>query len=161
MKSNKSKSEYLNGTVYTITLIIFIVIGLGIYFLYLSNDLFRMIGTIIVAATIHFIIYFWGALYINLGEEGPFVKQYNKLMENYEQNDNPQMLYEGLINIKYSPVKKETKNAYNLSMSTALHRINRTKEALTYLDEIETDNHNLKNIVEAQKKHFKGISTNK
>ncbi len=156
MKSNKSKSDYLNGTVYTITLIIFIVIGLGIYYMYLSNDLFRMIGTIIVAAIIHFIIYFLGALYINLGEEGPFVKQYNKIMEDYEQTDNPQMLYEGLINIKHSPVKEETKNAYNLSMSTALHRIKRTKEALTYLDKIETDNHNLKKIVDEQRKYFKG-----
>lgn len=155
MKSNRSKSELLNGRVYTITLIIFIVIGLVIYFLYIPDDLIWMIGTILVSAAIHFIIYFLVALYINLDEERPFVEQYNQIMEKYEETNDPKALYNGLINIKHSPVKEETKNAYNLSMSTALHRINRTKEALTYLEKIKTDNQNLKKIVEEQKKLFK------
>lgn len=156
MKSSKSKSDRLNGKVYSISLIVFIALAFVIYYLYLPNDLSWMLGTILVGAFIHFIFYFLVALYINLGEERPFVKQYNDVMETYEKTNDPKELYNGLINIKYTPTKIETKNAYNLSVSTALHRLNRTKEALTYLDKIKSDNVNFMKIVEEQRKHFKG-----
>ncbi len=100
-------------------------------------------------------IYLIVALFINLGEERPFVKQYNQVMEEYEKTNDPKELYQGLININFTPTKIETKNAYNLSMSTALHRLNRTKEALTYLDKINTKNPELAKIVDEQKKYFK------
>lgn len=156
---NEIKEAFINksltGSIYSISLIIFLVIAFIMYFLYLPNTLIWMIGTIIGTAIIHFILYSLTALNIESKKERPFVNKYNKIMEEYEQTDDPQMLYEELINIRFLPAKIETKNAFNLSMSTALYRINRTKEALTYLNKIETDNSNLLKIVEEQRKLFK------
>lgn len=155
MKTSQSKEQGLNGKVYSISLLTLLVFAFIIYYLYLPNNTAWMIGTILVTSIIHFIIYFLIALFINLGEERPFVKQYNKVMETYEKTNDPKELYEGLKNIKHIPTKKETENAYYLSLSTALHRLNKTKEALAYLDKIETDNPQFKNIVEDQRKSFK------
>lgn len=149
------KNRNLTGSIYSITLIAFLLVGFILYSLYLPDTLIWMVGTALVTALIHFIIYFLIALNIDLSKEGPFIKQYNKVMEEYEQTNDPKLLHEELTNIKFLPVKIETKNAYNLSMSTALYRINRTQEALTYLDKIETDNKSLLDIVEEQRKLFK------
>jgi len=157
---NELKEAYINknltGSVYSISLILFLIIVLIIYFLYLPNTFIWMLGTLIVASIAHFLLYSFIAFNIESKKERPFVNQYNKIMEEYEQSNDPQALYNGLSNIRFLPVKLETKNAYNLSMSTALYRINRSKEALTYLDKIETDNSNLIKIVEEQRKLFKG-----
>lgn len=155
MKLGKSKDQHLSGKIYSFSLLIFLVIAFIIYFTYLPNNSVWLISTILVTVVIHFAIYLIVALFINLGEERPFVKQYNQVMEEYEKTNDPQELYQGLININFTPTKIETKNAYNLSISTALHRLNRTQEALTYLDKINTKNPELAKIVEEQKKYFK------
>lgn len=155
---NEIKYAYTNkeltGSIYSITLILFLIITLVIYFIYLPNTLIWLIGTILITALIHFFLYSLLAYTIESNKEKPFIQQYNKVMEKYEKTNDPQLLYDELSDIRFLPVKTETKNAFNLSMSTALYRINRPKEALAYLDEIKTDNKNLLNIVKEQRKLF-------
>src|SRR5699024_9065127 len=131
-----------------------LIIALIIYFLYLPNTLNWMIGVIIITALIHFFLYSLLAYTIESNKEKSFVQQYNKVMEKYEKTNDTYMLHDELSAIRFLSVKQETKNAFNLNMSTALYRTNRPKEALNYLDIIKTDNQNLPNIVKEQRKLF-------
>src|SRR5699024_10744980 len=140
-------NKELTGSIYSITLILFLIIALIIYFLYLPNTLNWMIGVIIITALIHFFLYSLLAYTIESNKEKSFVQKYDKTNDHY-------MLHDELSAIRFLPVKQETKNAFNLSMSTALYRTNRPKEALNYLEIIKTDNQNLLNIVEEQRKLF-------
>src|SRR5690625_4041705 len=147
-------NKELTGSIYSITLILLLVISLIIYFLYLPSTLNWMIEVIIITDLIHFFLYSLVAYTIESNKEKSFVQQYNKGMEKYEKTNDPYMLHDELSAIRFLPVKQETKNAFNLSMSTALYRTNRPKEALNYLDIIKTDNQNLLNIVKEQRKLF-------
>src|SRR5699024_10335495 len=108
---NELKEAYINknltGSVYSISLILFLIIVLIIYFLYLPNTFIWMLGTLIVASIAHFLLYSFIAFNIESKKERPFVNQYNKIMEEYEQSNDPQALYNGLSNIRFLPVKLE------------------------------------------------------
>src|SRR5699024_9123038 len=145
-------NKELTGSIYSITLILFLIIALIIYFLYLPNTLKWMIGEIIITALIHIYLYSLLEYTIESNKEKSFDQQYNKVMEKYEKTNDPYMLHDELSAIRFLPVKQETKNAFNLSMSTALYRTHRPSEALNYLDIIKTDNQNLLNIVKEERK---------
>src|SRR5690625_542623 len=147
-------NKELTGSIYSITLILFLIIALIIYFLYLPNTLNWMIGVIIITALIHFFLYSLLAYTSESNKEETTVQQYNKVMEKYEQTNHPYMLHDELSAIRFLLVKQETKNAFNVSMSTALYRTNRPNEALNYSAIIKTANENLLNIVKEQRKLF-------
>src|SRR5690625_2976721 len=145
-------NKELTGSIYSITLILFLIIALIIYFLYLPNTLNWMIGVIIITALIHFFLYSVLAYTIESNKEKSFVQQYNKVMEKYEKTNDPYMLHDEISAIRFLSVKQQTKNAINLRMSTALYRTTRPNEALNYLDRIKTNNQNLLNIVKEKRK---------
>src|SRR5699024_5232161 len=82
-------NKELIESIYSITLILFLIIALIIYFLYLPNTLNWMIGVIIITALIHFFLYSLLAYTIESNKEKSFVQQYNKVMEKYEKTNDP------------------------------------------------------------------------
>src|SRR5699024_12244217 len=78
-------NKELTGSIYSITLILFLIIALIIYFLYFSITLNWIIGVIIITAIIHFFLYSLLAYTIESNKEIYFVKQYNNVMEIYKK----------------------------------------------------------------------------
>src|SRR5699024_12557696 len=111
-------NKLFTESIYSITLILFLIIALIIYFLYSPNTLNWMIGVIIITDLIHFFLYSLLAYTIESNKEKSFVQQYNKVMEKYEKTNDPYMLHDELSTIRLLPVKQETNNAFNLRMST-------------------------------------------
>src|SRR5699024_11957324 len=108
-------NKELTGSIYSITLILFLIIALIIYFLYLPNTLNWMIGVIIITALIHFFLYSLLAYTIESNKEKYFVQQYNKVIEKYEKTNKPYILHDELSTIRLLSVIQETHNALNLN----------------------------------------------
>ena len=60
--------------------------------------------------------------------------------------------------MKEKPVTQDIKNTYFLSMATAAYKNGENKQALVYLDMIQTDDEHILKVIEDERKTINGNS---
>ncbi|MTW87937.1 hypothetical protein F3157_20180 [Virgibacillus dakarensis] len=119
---------------------------------YAPKSTFLMVFVPVLAAVIHFILYVAVGLYLDKRKDRHFVKEYNQILEAYNETDNAEIFLHDLSNIKNPPKTAQSANAFNFSMSTALYKNNRKEEALSYLYKVNTSDNDLQKVIEEQRK---------
>lgn len=132
------KSHRKMAVSYVATLIAFLIAAMYFSVNVFPNSMFLMIVIVIGSGIIHFISYMIGYVFLYTRKDRPFVKEFNAILQVYQKNHNVEELLRQLENMKTKPKTPDSKNTFYLTMSTALHENNRTKEALACLDQVQT-----------------------
>ena len=152
MKKNKLDKVYL---------VVFLILEFIIIFVfeYLEvPDIKIFIITQIIFVILYSIVYFLITLFVDKLATRKFCIEYNKIMREYQKTDNAQIFYNKLKNIKEQPVTPDIKNTYFLSLATAAYKNGKNKEALKYLDMIQTDDKHILKVIEDERKTILGES---
>lgn len=142
---------------YVSTLLLFLIAGMFFSFTVFPNSFVAIVIILILTGIIHFIFYVFGSLFLFIKKDRPFLKEYNAVMDDFKKYEDSEQLLANLLNIQSEPKTQDTKNTFYLTMSTALHKNNRTKEGLEYLDKVQTVSEKEIAIVEEQRKALEGI----
>ncbi len=150
MKKNKLDKVYL---------IVFLILEFIIIFLFEYFDIPDIkifIITQVIFVILFSVVYFLITLFIEKMISRKFCMEYNKIMREYQKTDDAKVFYDKLKNMKEQPVTQDIKNTYFLSMATAAYKNGENKEALEYLDMIQTDDEHILKVIEDERKTITG-----
>lgn len=150
MKKNKLDKVYL---------IVFLILEFIIIFLFEYFDIPDIkifIITQVIFVILFSVVYFLITLFIEKMISRKFCMEYNKIMREYQKTDDAKVFYDKLKNMKEQPVTQDIKNTYFLSMATAAYKNEENKEALEYLDMIQTDDEHILKVIEDERKTITG-----
>lgn len=150
MKKNKLDKVYL---------IVFLILEFIIIFVFKYfdvSDIKIFIITQLVFVILFSIVYFIITLFIEKLESRKFCIEYNKIMREYQKNDNAKIFYDKLKNMKEKPIGDNVQNTYFLSLATAAYKNGENKEALKYLDMIKTEDEHILKVIEEERKTIIG-----
>ena len=142
MKKNKLDKVYL----IVFLILEFIIIVLFEYFD--IPDIKIFIITQVIFVILFSVVYFLITLFIEKMISRKFCVEYNKIMREYQKTDDAKVFYDKLKNMKEQPVTQDIKNTYFLSMATAAYKNGENKEALEYLDMMQTDDEHILKVIE-------------
>lgn len=150
MKKNKLDKVYL---------IVFLILEFIIIFLFEYFDIPDIkifIITQVIFVILFSVVYFLITLFIEKMISRKFCMEYNKIMREYQKTDDAKVFYDKLKNMKEQPVTQDIKNTYFLSMATAAYKNGENKEALEYLDMMQTDDEHILKVIEDERKTITG-----
>jgi len=150
MKKNKLDKVYL----IVFLILEFIIIVLFEYFD--IPDIKIFIITQVIFVILFSVVYFLITLFIEKMISRKFCVEYNKIMREYQKTDDAKVFYDKLKNMKEQPVTQDIKNTYFLSMATAAYKNGENKEALEYLDMMQTDDEHILKVIEDERKTITG-----
>lgn len=119
------------------------------------------IAGILLTAGLHFVVFVFIALWIDRLRDGNFQKEYNKIMEKYQTDDDAEALYNKLVNMQNNPNTDNAKNAYYFSLSTAAMRTGRNQEAMDYVRLVVIKSERVRALVDEQIKKILSIKEKK
>lgn len=152
MKKNKLDKVYL---------IVFLILEFIIIFLFEYFDIPDIkifIITQVIFVILFSVVYFLITLFIEKMISREFCLEYNKIMRKYQKTNDAKEFYNELKNMKEKPVTQDIKNTYFLSMATAAYKNGENKQALVYLDMIQTDDEHILKVIEDERKTINGNS---
>lgn len=152
MKKNKLDKVYL---------IVFLILEFIIIFLFEYFDIPDIkifIITQVIFVILFSVVYFLITLFIEKMISRKFCVEYNKIMREYQKTNDEKVFYDQLKNMKEEPVTQDIKNTYFLSMATAAYKNGENKQALEYLDMIQTDDEHILKVIEDERKTINGNS---
>lgn len=159
MHKQHIKSNRKMAFSYIITLVIFLIAAMFYSVAAFPNNMFWMIISIIVTGMIHFVFFMLGTVFLYTRKDRPFTKEFNRIMDEYNENSNVEDLLTKLSNMNNKPGTRNSKNTFYLTKSTALHENNRTEEALLCLDDVQTTNEKEIDIIETQRRMLEGVES--
>ncbi len=125
-------------------------------FAWMANDSpgYALIGTFIGCIVI-FILFFVLAMVFDIGLVNLLTKKFNAelsaIVRDYGETKDTEKFYRALMNIQHRAKFRNELNALYLNLSTALSHQGRTEEALEKLNEIQTDDKQLRMLIEKQR----------
>lgn len=150
MKNDKLDKVYL---------VVFLMLEFIIIFVFKYFDISGIkifIITQLVFVILFSVLYFVITLFIEKLASRKFCIEYNKIMRQYQKNDDAKLFYDKLKNIKEKPIGDEIQNTYFLSLATAAYKNGENEEALKYIDMIKTDDEHILKVIEDERKAIIG-----
>ncbi|MCD8196079.1 MAG: tetratricopeptide repeat protein [Lachnospiraceae bacterium] len=126
------------------------------FFEWMADDSlgYSLIGTLIGYVVI-FTIFFVLAIWLDISLVKLLTKKFNAeilaIVRDFDETKDAEKFYHALMNIQHRAKFRNDLNALYLNLSTALSHQGRTEEALEKLNEIQTDDKQLKMLIEKQR----------
>lgn len=149
-KRNVRNNRFMTAA-YVITLFTF---GFA-FIIYFENlikkSYFFVLLISIIAFIVHGILFFISTLFIHRFRNRSFMNEYMPIVKEYEVNGDARQLLEDLTNMQAKPKTVDANNMYYYSLSTALLKNNREKEALACLDKVDQSKDQMRTLVGEQR----------
>lgn len=128
---NQNRSHQITSLIYFVTLVILLMIPMSQ--IQRNSHSYTFVPLIIGLGLAHFILFYLLDIYADKTRDKSFQKEIQKILDDYKQQQDIDVFYESLNNIKHRPHSIHAMNQLYLCLSDATYELGMNKESDSYL----------------------------